>query len=426
MKNTNNPVSVLMVAIGGYASRYAIELMNEFSSEAIQFRGVVDPFAVDSPCFADVNERCIPVFDTIEDFYMEGNSADLAVICSPIQCHVQQTIRALQNGSHVLCDKPVAAVIQDVDELIRVRDETKKWVMIGYQWSFSRAIQSLKQDILKGLFGAPKRLKTICLWPRGDWYYNRNRWAGKIKDEHGKWVLDSPVNNAMAHFLHNLFYLIGDDISRSAEPAEVTAEVYRVNPIENYDTAACRIFTRDGIELLFYGSHSTLSQMDPVFHLEFEEAEIEFGDCAKEIVATDRKGNQKRYHSPDDCHHFKKLHEAVETIRHPKQVVCGPEAARSQVLCMNGIQELAHSIQEFPPSLIMRNEEDSGYFVKGLDEALISCYQKGLLPGEANYSWISKAGTIDLANYRYFPGGEHQQKKEFAKISNKNHSSEKL
>ena len=41
----------------------------------------------------------------------------------------------------------------------------KKIVAIGYQWSFSDAIQKLKADVIAGIFGKPRRLKTLVLWP---------------------------------------------------------------------------------------------------------------------------------------------------------------------------------------------------------------------------------------------------------------------
>ncbi len=43
----------------------------------------------------------------------------------------------------------------------------------------------------------------------------------------GRLVLDSPVNNACSHYLHNMFYVLGDRLDRSDQPKWVTAELYR-------------------------------------------------------------------------------------------------------------------------------------------------------------------------------------------------------
>jgi len=57
-------------------------------------------------------------------------------VSSPIHCHVPQSVAALRGGSHVLCDKP-SRHGADVDRLADARDRAGRFVMIGYQWSFS-------------------------------------------------------------------------------------------------------------------------------------------------------------------------------------------------------------------------------------------------------------------------------------------------
>ena len=176
---------------------------------------------------------------------------------------------------------------------------------IGYQWSYSEGILALKRDIQAGRFGAPVRLKAICLWPRPRSYYRRNAWAGKLRDEAtGRWILDSPLNNALAHFLHNLLYLLGPTTESSAALARVTAEACRANPIESYDTAACRACTPDGVELLFYGSHASRDSWGPRFDLEFEEARVSCeaateGHDAGAIVVEAGGQQVATYASPD-------------------------------------------------------------------------------------------------------------------------------
>jgi len=181
----NKTVTILISAIGGYGYYYLKSLFEDYSENKIKIVGVIDPQAEKSDLYTEVVKRKIPVFDEIEDFYNQNGKADLAIIVSPIQYHVQQSCIALQNGSNVLCDKPIGGSIIEAKIIIQTQKEYKKWIMIGYQWSFSKAIQDLKKDILSGIFGKPIRFKTLCFWPRGFDYYNRNNWAGKIKDKNG-------------------------------------------------------------------------------------------------------------------------------------------------------------------------------------------------------------------------------------------------
>jgi predicted dehydrogenase len=381
----SKPVTIVMVGIGGYGFYYLKTLLEEFPADSIELRGVVDPFAEQSNHYHELKRQKISIFETLEEFYSDGYRADLAVIASPLHFHVSQSCTALKNGSHVLCDKPIGAAVQEAEELIKIRDACQRWVMIGYQWSFSSAIQSLKKDIMQGLFGAPLRLKTLCFWPRDLGYYQRNSWAGRKIDDSGNWVLDSPANNAMAHFLHNLFYVLGEEIHLSAWPAKVTAELFRAYPIENFDSIACRIFTTAGTELLFYASHVTYEDKGPMFNFQFEDAEISYGESSDEIIARNSSGREKSYGSPEDDHQFLKLFEAVETVRTPKPIICGPEAAFAQTLCIKGIQESVPEIPIFPDNMIQWNENRERLWVKGLDEAFYRCYRKGILPNEAGF-----------------------------------------
>jgi predicted dehydrogenase len=409
------PVSVLIVGIGGYGFYYLKTLLEEVPAEQAKLCGVVDPYAERSGHYPWLQANHIPVFEEIEAFYRAGNRADLAVIASPIQFHVPQSRFALSHGTHVLCDKPIAAVVQEADALIRTEHDSDAWCMIGYQWSFSRAIQKLKGDIRKGRFGSPVRMRTLIFWPRDDAYYHRNQWAGRIRDARGQWVLDSPANNAMAHYLHNLLYLLGPEVSTSGQPEEVSAELYRVNPIENYDTVACRIRAAGGTELLFYATHATCGRQDPVFQLEFEQAVIHCNAPAMEIVVRTQAGESWSYGSPENDSQFKKLFDAIHAAAAGDRPVCGPQAARAQCVCSNGMQDSAEEIALFPSSFIRRDQEKARWFVEGLDHALSQCYLQHALPSEIGIPWARCGQPVDLRNYVQFPSGICQPSSEKSK-----------
>jgi predicted dehydrogenase len=400
------PVSVVLVGMAGMGLSYLETLLEGFPAEEVEIQSVVEPFPERSVYAEELKDRGIPVLDSINRVYEGERPPDLVVVCSPIHHHVSQTSFSLEHGSCVLCEKPISATIQDAELLIKTTETADLWVMLGYQWSYSRAIQFLKRDVMGGKFGNPIRLKSLCFWPRDEAYYKRNDWAGKIRDPQGRWVLDSPANNAMAHFLHNLFYILGEKLDGCAIPSEVTAELYRAYPIENYDTVVCRAFTREGVEILFYASHTTSDDLGPMFSLEFEQASVTYGEVADDIIARDRKGNRKHYGSPETEHPLLKLFEAVRTIREPRAILCGPEASLAQTLCMNGMQDSVSSIIDFSESRIHFDLEYKRRWVKNLRQELESCYKRGILPSEAGLDWASPGKSVNLENYHHFPGGK--------------------
>ena len=114
-----HPVDVLVVAIGGYGYYYLQTLLEQVPPESARLVGIVDPEARQSRAWDQVCRLGLPVCPTMEAFYGAGGRADLAVIVSPIQWHVPQSIVALQNGSNVLCDKPLGGSLQEAAALIR-------------------------------------------------------------------------------------------------------------------------------------------------------------------------------------------------------------------------------------------------------------------------------------------------------------------
>jgi len=385
-------------------SVYLEALLKDRQSGAFRLTGTVDPYPDRCSRMDELLALKIPNFGSLEDFYARSR-AELAIISSPIHFHCQQTLTALARGSDVLCEKPPAAAIQEVWTMIEAQDLVGQWVAVGYQWSFSAAIQSLKEDIRRGLLGKPKRLKCLYLWPRDEIYYRRNDWAGRQKDGQGRWILDSPANNAMAHDLHNMFFILGGARETSAVPVHVEAELYRAYDIENFDTAAIRCFTVEGTEILFYASHSAPLDTGPVFSYEFEGGKVSAHGRGTDITAS-IGGRSKNYGCPDS-EPLRKMGVSIASVRSRRLPACGLEASMSQTLCINGAQDSMPEIQEFPADLI---EVQGGLGrrsirVEGLDEALRACYEQNCLPFELGFSWAKPGRQVELRGYDHFPGG---------------------
>ncbi|MGI6189974.1 MAG: Gfo/Idh/MocA family oxidoreductase [Clostridiales bacterium] len=399
-----NLVSILLVGIGGWGNTYVDALLSNLGRGDFRIAGAVDPNPQNCNNLDKLNEMGIPIFSSMEEFYAVSK-ADLTVVSSPIHFHCEQTCTALAQGSNVLCEKPVSATIQEARQMIEARDKAGKIVAVGYQWSYSNAIRELKKDIQCGLFGRPKRFKTIVLWPRDKSYYRRG-WAGRIRDTQGRWILDSVANNATGHHLHNMLYVLGGNEDVSAKPACLTAELYRANNIENFDTAAVRIVTQDDVELLFYVTHAVLETINPTFCFEFEKAKVMYGamsDTGKNIVAVFDDESRKDYGSPD-INGMNKLWMTIDAVKGLQPVICGIEAASSQTICINGMQEAVPQIPYFPENLV-RYDEDTGIaWVEGLNDILKMCYREWKLPHETGVSWAKAGRKMGLDKYDYFMG----------------------
>ncbi len=400
-------LEVALVGLGGYGFHYGEALLRDIPQHTAHLVAAVEPYPEKARLSSELEGSGIPVFPQLNQLFDAGISPDLVVISSPIPDHVSQSCLALEHGCHVLCDKPLGATVQDADRLIAVEKTAGRFVEIGYQWSYSSAIQKLKSKIRSGHWGRPQRFKALCLWPRDRAYYLRNDWAGRIRDAQGRWVLDSPANNAMAHFLHNLLYLLGGETHLSAKPESVKAEAYRVFPIENYDSVACRILTEQNVELLFYASHAVPTVQGPIFQLAFEDKQVNCGSPTQEILCSDKQGRTISLGSPDSDPQFKKLLGSLKRAAGTEEfkAVCGPEAARSQTLVVNGIQESVGEPLDLSRSQLLR-EESGRLWIYGLAEAFQEAYRLGILPSELELAWTRSGKTVNLREYDFYPGGK--------------------
>lgn len=398
-------ISVLLIGIGGYGNNYVRGMLEEGESHNAELVGAVDPYPEGCRYLNELKDRGITIFSNLEDFYA-NNSADLAVISSPIQFHCRQTCISLEYNSNVLCEKPVSATVQEVDQMIEARDRTGLTVAVGFQWAYDPPFQSLKKDVMDGLLGRPKRLKTLVLWPRDTMYYKRV-WAGKKRDTDGSWILDSVANNATAHFLHNMLHLLGKKEELSANPIEVTAELYRANPIENFDTSAIKIMIDVGAEILFYASHAVKNLFGPIFLYEFEDAivaynEPSFPESSNKLIARFKDGRIKEYGTPNHGS-IRKLWVIMDVIRGLGNNPCPLESAKAHTLCINGAQDSMPDIVDFPNEIIRREGDPIINWVEGLEDVLKDCYKNWILPSEANVTWAKRGKRISLIDYKYFP-----------------------
>ena len=400
-----SPTSIALVGIGGYGSMCLSALLDGPHERSCSLVATVDPNPAGCARRPELQALGVPHYDDLATLY-RNHSVDLTVLVSPIQLHAEQTILALSHGSHVLCEKPAAATVQDVDRMIDAEVRSGHSVAIGFQWSFTSPIRQLKKDILRGDFGKPLRFKSLCLWPRDESYYSRNDWAGRLRDDQGRWVLDSPVNNAMAHDLHNMLFLLGDAPTTSAHPVEVIAEAYRANPIENADTVAARVKTRDGGKILFFGSHAVPNDYGPVFTLEFADAEIVYDADHASLTAHFKNSTTRTYAAPDSTPHEQKLWSCVASIADAQPMACGLAAARSHTLCVNGIQDSVGTIVDLPGDMIRSSGPPGNRLASSSELAVLlkACFRADALPSELGASWAHGGRSIDLRRYHRYPG----------------------
>ncbi|WP_299685158.1 Gfo/Idh/MocA family oxidoreductase [uncultured Tateyamaria sp.] len=151
---------------------------------------------------------------------------DLVDICLPPHMHAPVALQALAAGKHVICEKPLATSLWDVDRIIAAATQAERHVFPVFQYRYGPAFDQLAALQAAGLTGAPVAAALETHWNRGADYY-AVPWRGTWEGEQGGAVLGHAIHahDLMCHWMGPV--------------ARVHATLAtRVNPIETEDTAA--------------------------------------------------------------------------------------------------------------------------------------------------------------------------------------------
>lgn len=74
---------------------------------------------------------------------LKDESIDAVHVCTPNVSHCPITVEAFKNGKHVLCEKPMAATVEDAEEMMNAWKKSGKKFTIGYQNRFRPEVLAL-------------------------------------------------------------------------------------------------------------------------------------------------------------------------------------------------------------------------------------------------------------------------------------------
>ncbi len=384
-------VKVLLIGIGGYGSNYIKELTEKDVTSAV-IEGICEVMPDAEKTYPVIAEQNIPIYQTPEAFYKE-HRADLAIVSTPIHLHYRQIETCLKNGSHVLTEKPVCTTVKGAEELIRLAQEHGRFISVGYQLNYSKDVLAVKQDIIEGKFGRPVYMKALHAMSRGEAYYHRNNWAGRI-EVHGCAVNDSPFNNACAHQFQNMTFLLGSAMDQAAGLSKVEAELYRANKeVENFDTAAVCAWTEKQVPIYYYTTHDLKEKkLGPMAEYKFENGTIYYGKDygngpVMDYVAEMNDGSRRFYGEVPKGERLQKLYDTIECVLHGGNPVCTVQCAIPHLEAVNALAKMpVHQIRE---DQLEHVEENGDRFcrIRNLKEIFLACYYDRKMPSQAGAGW---------------------------------------
>lgn len=131
------------------------------------------------------------------------NDIDLVDVCTPPYVHASISINSLKSGKNVVCEKPMAASLEECDAMIKARDESGKLLSIIAQNRFRKGIRDLKALLDSNIAGPVRHAQVDSFWWRGHCYYDL-WWRGTWEKEGGGCTLNHAV-----HHIDMLCWMMG-------------------------------------------------------------------------------------------------------------------------------------------------------------------------------------------------------------------------
>lgn len=191
-----NPLNFALVGCGRIGTKHAT-LINQFGN----LIAVCDIDAEKANRFSTQFQAAS--YLDIEELLAKEKNIDVVVVCTPNGLHATHSIKSLEAGHHVLCEKPMAIVLDDAKQMIRVAEKANKKLFVVKQNRYNPPVLAVKKIIDEGRLGKIFNIQLNCFWNRTDDYYT-DAWRGTKELDGGI------LFTQFSHFIDVMYWMIGD------------------------------------------------------------------------------------------------------------------------------------------------------------------------------------------------------------------------
>lgn len=101
-------------------------------------------------------------YGSYEELLADPN-VEAVYIPLPNQLHLEWTCKALQAKKHVLCEKPLAPTVAEIEKMIATAEENNVFLMEAFAYLHSPLIHAIKADLDSGIIGEPLYMESAFI-----------------------------------------------------------------------------------------------------------------------------------------------------------------------------------------------------------------------------------------------------------------------
>ena len=278
---------------------------------------------------------------------------DVVSICTPSGLHSEMTIAAAEAGVHVLCEKPMAITVPQMDAMMEAVEKAGTKLEVIFQRRTYKMTQIVRDAIQSGVLGQMTLGDAYLKYYRSPAYYESADWRAT-------WALDGggALMNQGVHGIDVLVWVMGD-----VESVYAKAEA-KVRDIEVEDTCAAVVTFKSGAFGVIEGTTSSNPGEPTTFHFHGEKGTIILNDkgIVKWAVAEDKsvvaqndpekcvtRASQSATSDPKSigrAGHLAQVNDLCQAIQEDRDPMITAASARKAVELILGIYESARTGQE--------------------------------------------------------------------------------
>jgi predicted dehydrogenase len=84
---------------------------------------------------------------------LEDAQPELVAVATPVASHHALAKQALEAGCHVLCEKPLAATVQEASDLVETADRVGRHLFVDHTFAYTGAVRTLRDLYVSGQLG---------------------------------------------------------------------------------------------------------------------------------------------------------------------------------------------------------------------------------------------------------------------------------